>query len=120
MFLSLIGVIIFLFLLLLISFYHTSLWNYDWLSLNCVNPRCWVSTFECGFCSGRSNESYFSYTYFILLVFFVVFDLEISLLLNLPYEFCLYKNVFYFLLFLFALCVGYGAEVYSGYVRWGY
>ncbi|PWS21451.1 hypothetical protein DKP78_23505, partial [Enterococcus faecium] len=54
--------------------------------------RSWLSCFECGFLSGRIVECYFSYTYFILLVFFVVFDLEVSLLLNIPFGFCYVKG----------------------------
>lgn len=79
-----------------------------------------MSTFECGFLSQRLVENYFSYTYFILLVFFVIFDLEISLLLNMPLQGLLFKNLSYYLFFLFLLSVGFGVEVNKGYVEWGY
>lgn len=82
--------------------------------------RSWVSSFECGFVSQRVSENYFSYTYFVLLVFFVVFDLEISLLLNVPIQGVLYKNLPFYLLFLLLLRVGFRVEVNKGYVDWGY
>lgn len=68
----------------------------------------------------RLVENYFRFTYFLLLVFFVVFDLEISLLLNMPLQGLMFKNLSYYFLFLFFLCLGFGAEVNKGYVEWGY
>lgn len=76
--------------------------------------------FECGFISQGVVENYFSYTYFFLLVFFVIFDLEISLLLKMPFQGLLFKNFPYYLFFLFILAVGFGVEVSRGYVNWGY
>jgi len=67
--------------------------------------------------SQRVIENYFSYTYFILLVFFVVFDLEVSLLLKMPLQGVLYKKFFGYLMFLFLLGVGFFVEVRRGYVR---
>lgn len=82
--------------------------------------RSWLSRFECGFSPGHRVGCYFSYTYFILLVFFVVFDLEVSLLLNMPFVFCFSKSCLYYLAFLIVLGVGYGLELYKGYIRWSY
>ena len=82
--------------------------------------RSWGSSFECGFLAQRLVENYFSYTYFVLLVFFVVFDLEISLLLKMPLQRFLFKNLLYYLLFLLLLVVGFGAEICKGYVDWAY
>ena len=73
--------------------------------------------FECGFLSQRLVENSFRYTYFILLVFFVVFDLEISLLLNMPLQGLLFKNLSYYLFFLLLLRVGFSFEVRKGYVE---
>ena len=82
--------------------------------------RSWVSPFECGFLSHVIVEKYFSYTYFVLLVFFVVFDLEISLLLKIPFQGVLYKNFFPYLFFLVLLSLGFGVEIHKGYVGWVY
>lgn len=82
--------------------------------------RSWVRSFECGFVSQRLVEKYFSSTCFILLVFFVVFDLEVSLLLNLPFQGELFKKLLFYLFFLFLLSVGFSLEIKKGYVCWGY
>jgi NADH:ubiquinone oxidoreductase subunit 3 (subunit A) len=79
-----------------------------------------VRRFECGFLSQRLVEKYFSYTYFVLLVFFVIFDLEVSLLLNMPLQGMLYKNLSYYLFFLILLSVGFFVEINKGYVEWSY
>nr|QGL09331.1 NADH dehydrogenase subunit 3 [Clinostomum complanatum]UYP50948.1 NADH dehydrogenase subunit 3 [Clinostomum complanatum] len=103
-------------IILLIVVYHWFGWNVSFVSSD-IN-RLWVSSFECGFLGSSLVENVFSYTYFILLVFFVVFDLEISLLLNLPYQGVLFKNFIYYYFFIFLLCVGYSFEVSKGYVDW--
>nr|YP_009169740.1 NADH dehydrogenase subunit 3 [Metorchis orientalis]ALD61614.1 NADH dehydrogenase subunit 3 [Metorchis orientalis] len=105
-------------LLSLILFFHGFFWNSGCGFVN--GFRSWVSGYECGFLSQGVVESYFSYTYFFLLVFFVIFDLEISLLLNMPFEGLLFKNFPYYIFFLFILTVGFGVEVNKGYVGWGY
>lgn len=77
----------------------------------------WSSPYECGFSSKSLRFNFFSFTYFSLLVFFVIFDLEISLLLKLPEQGLLFKNFFYYFLFLIILSVGFLIEVFFGYVR---
>nr|AAC39079.1 NADH dehydrogenase subunit 3 [Campula oblonga] len=109
---------LFLVVFLLVFVFRTFLWSSEWASLSGL--RSWVSSFECGFLSQRLVEDYFSYTYFILLVFFVVFDLEISLLLNMPLQGVLFKNLGYYLFFLLLLSLGFSVEVSKGYVEWGY
>nr|AAC39077.1 NADH dehydrogenase subunit 3 [Synthesium tursionis] len=108
---GLFGIVFFLVLV-----FHAFLWNSEWSGL--PGLRSWVSSFECGFLAQRLVENYFSYTYFILLVFFVIFDLEISLLLNMPLQGVLFKNLGCYLFFLFLLSVGFSAEVSNGYFEW--
>nr|YP_008994161.1 NADH dehydrogenase subunit 3 [Metagonimus yokogawai]AGN12763.1 NADH dehydrogenase subunit 3 [Metagonimus yokogawai] len=110
--------LLFLLVFLLVVAFHLWSWDSGWSSMSGL--RSWVGSFECGFLSQRIAESYFSQTYFILLVFFVVFDLEVSLLLNMPLQGLLFKNFPYYLLFLFLLSLGFGAEINKGYVDWGY
>lgn len=102
----------------LVGIFHLFVWNFRFEELGRV--RSWGSSFECGFLAQRLVENYFRYSYFILLVFFVVFDLEVSLLLNMPLQGALFKNLLYYLFFLFLLVVGYGVEINKGYVEWGY
>nr|UFQ88451.1 NADH dehydrogenase subunit 3 [Rhabdotobothrium anterophallum] len=80
----------------------------------------WSSPYECGFASSSLSFNCFSFTYFSLLVFFVVFDLEISLLLNLPEQGLLFNNFLYYFSFLLLLAAGFLTEIALGYVRWGY
>nr|QJP05782.1 NADH dehydrogenase subunit 3 [Clonorchis sinensis] len=110
--------VVFAVLFFLIVGFHIFSWNSGWGFVGGL--RSWVSGFECGFISQGAVENYFSYTYFFLLVFFVIFDLEISLLLNMPFQGLLFKNFPYYLFFLFILAVGFGVEVSRGYVNWGY
>nr|AAC39076.1 NADH dehydrogenase subunit 3 [Brachycladium atlanticum] len=107
---------LFLVVFFLVSVFHAFFWNSEWFSLSGL--RSWVGSFECGFLSQRLVEDYFSYTYFILLVFFVVFDLEVSLLLNMPLQGVLFKNLGYYLFFLLLLSLGFSFEVSNGYVEW--
>lgn len=104
---------IFFLLFLLVSFFHLFFWRF--VKFAGGGLRSWVSPFECGFLSHSVTEKYFSYTYFVLLVFFVIFDLEISLLLNIPFQGVLYKNFFCYGLFLILLSIGFGVEVHKGY-----
>nr|ALD62345.1 NADH dehydrogenase subunit 3 [Echinostoma hortense] len=112
----LLGPFFFLFFLILVV--HLFIWNIDTGVFS--GERSWVSSFECGFVSQRAVESYFSHTYFVLLVFFVVFDLEASLLLNMPFQGIMFKNLMYYLFFLCLLALGFWVEVSRGYVRWSY
>lgn len=80
----------------------------------------WSSAYECGFSSNSLRFNVFSFTYFSLMVFFVIFDLEISLLLNMPEQGLMFSKFWYYYGFLFILFVGFIIEVFMGYVRWGY
>nr|AUC63454.1 NADH dehydrogenase subunit 3 [Diplostomum pseudospathaceum] len=102
----------------LVLFYHLYNWNFGSSSLD--SGRVWISPFECGFLGNVLVENVFSYTYFVLLVFFVIFDLEISLLINIPYEGQLFKNFSFYYFFVFILVLGYTLEVSKGYVSWNY
>nr|NP_066236.2 NADH dehydrogenase subunit 3 [Taenia crassiceps]AAG13176.2 NADH dehydrogenase subunit 3 [Taenia crassiceps] len=108
-------VLVFLVLFVVIYFFSSSLLN----SMFIANFS-WGSSYECGFFSSVLNLNCFSYTYFFLLVLFVIFDLEISLLLNMPTQGLLFSNFFYYYLFLFMLFIGFFIELMSGYVRWSY
>nr|UFQ88967.1 NADH dehydrogenase subunit 3 [Rhinebothrium sp. MZUSP 8030]UFQ88979.1 NADH dehydrogenase subunit 3 [Rhinebothrium sp. MZUSP 8031]UFQ88991.1 NADH dehydrogenase subunit 3 [Rhinebothrium sp. MZUSP 8032] len=109
------GFLVFFALFFIISFFSSGLFN----KVNRV-VSSWSSPYECGFASSSLSFNCFSFTYFSLLVFFVVFDLEISLLLNLPEQGLLFNNFFYYFCFLLILSIGFLGEIALGYVRWGY
>nr|AVN67104.1 NADH dehydrogenase subunit 3 [Dipylidium caninum]UKT60701.1 NADH dehydrogenase subunit 3 [Dipylidium caninum] len=102
-------------LFFVVYFFTCSLFNDNALVL-----ISWASSYECGFVSNSLGFNNFSFTYFSLLVFFVIFDLEISLLLNMPEQGLLFYNFIYYYIFLFMLVVSFLAEVMFGYVRWGF
>nr|YP_009256945.1 NADH dehydrogenase subunit 3 [Schyzocotyle acheilognathi]ANF28207.1 NADH dehydrogenase subunit 3 [Schyzocotyle acheilognathi] len=113
--LVLFGGLVFVALLFMIVFFTSGYFNKIGLVVS-----SWSSPYECGFCSNSLSFDCFSFTYFSLLVFFVVFDLEISLLLNLPEQGLLHDNFIYYFCFLIILVFGFLAEIGFGYVRWGY
>nr|AET11727.1 NADH dehydrogenase subunit 3 [Khawia saurogobii] len=80
----------------------------------------WASPYECGFIPASSSFDSFSFTYFTLLIFFVVFDLEISLLLTMPEQAAIWGGFYSYIIFLFLLAGGFFIEAVAGYVRWGY
>nr|YP_009330669.1 NADH dehydrogenase subunit 3 [Cloacotaenia megalops]AOG66052.1 NADH dehydrogenase subunit 3 [Cloacotaenia megalops] len=99
------GILIFCLLILVIGFFVSSIFNKsDGLSIS------WASPYECGFCSNSLSLNYFSFSYFSLLVYFVIFDLEISLLLNMPEQGVLFLNFGYYYFFLFILTIGFVGE----------
>nr|BBJ70609.1 NADH dehydrogenase subunit 3 [Benedenia seriolae]BBJ70621.1 NADH dehydrogenase subunit 3 [Benedenia seriolae]BBJ70633.1 NADH dehydrogenase subunit 3 [Benedenia seriolae]BBJ70645.1 NADH dehydrogenase subunit 3 [Benedenia seriolae]BBJ70657.1 NADH dehydrogenase subunit 3 [Benedenia seriolae] len=102
-------------ILLIIYFYHLLFFN---VSSYYHNQLVWSSSFECGFSGHCININNFSVSFFVLLVFFVVFDLEISLLLNLPLQPCLFKNFFFYLFFIILISIGYLLEIGKGFVNW--
>nr|UFQ89087.1 NADH dehydrogenase subunit 3 [Caulobothrium sp. MZUSP 7990] len=106
---------VFFCLFALICFFTSGLFNKSDIVVS-----AWSSPYECGFCSNSLSFNCFSFTYFSLLVFFVVFDLEISLLLNLPEQGVLFNNFIYYFSFLLILVFGFISEILMGYVRWGY
>lgn len=107
--------LVFVVLLCIICFFTSSLFKKGGRVVS-----SWSSPYECGFCSKSLSFDCFSFTYFSLLVFFVVFDLEISLLLKLPEQGLLYNKFVYYFLFLIILVFGFLFEIMFGYVRWGY
>nr|BDI27940.1 NADH dehydrogenase subunit 3 [Cylindrotaenia sp. MN-2022] len=109
------GVLVFFLLFLIIGFFCSGIFNKDF----CCSLS-WASPYECGFCSNSVSLDCFSFTYFSLLVYFVIFDLEISLLLNMPEQGLLFMNFLYYYLFLVILSVSFLVELFLGYVRWGY
>jgi NADH-ubiquinone oxidoreductase chain 3 len=78
------------------------------------------SPFECGFDPQKKSRLPFSLRFFLLLLFFLVFDIEVILLLELP---LLFNNFFFkmFLVvlgFLWVFCVGFFEEWRSGALKW--
>nr|YP_010939810.1 NADH dehydrogenase subunit 3 [Megalobenedenia derzhavini]WLG31373.1 NADH dehydrogenase subunit 3 [Megalobenedenia derzhavini] len=99
----------------LVLFYNHYYFNFN---KKYLNRKAWSSSFECGFIGHSVSINNFSVSFFILLIFFVVFDLEISLLLNMPTHINLYKSFFFYVCFIVLVCAGYITEVLKGFVNW--
>nr|AFE02900.1 NADH dehyrdogenase subunit 3 [Schistosoma incognitum] len=78
----------------------------------------WFSSFECGFLGQGFSENFFSFAYVNLLVLFVVFDLEVSLLLNVIYDGVWFYTFWCYFFFLLLVTIGYIGEVILGYTSW--
>lgn len=109
------GILIFFVLICVIGVFCLSVFK-----KKLVVDGSWRRPYECGFSSDSLRFNCFRFTYFSLLVFFVIFDLEISLLLNMPEQLELFSKFVYYKLFLFVLVFSFIFEVIIGYVRWGY
>nr|AWW03119.1 NADH dehydrogenase subunit 3 [Cichlidogyrus halli] len=100
----------------LIAFYQSSF--FSGISSSGYSVNVWASSFECGFIGHLVKINNFGVGFFIMLVFFVLFDLEISLLLNAAFQYEFSGNLFYYSFFVMLLSVGFFFEVCFGYVGW--
>nr|ADU04576.1 NADH dehydrogenase subunit 3 [Schistosoma turkestanicum] len=118
MFSTLVVFIMLVVLGLIIYMYMLGYWgiNYSVSIGNSLNT--WFSSFECGFINHGCSENFFSFSYLSLLVLFVIFDLEVSLLLNVSFDGVWFNSYFCYLLFILLLVGGYIIEVLLGYVSW--
>nr|WRY69014.1 NADH dehydrogenase subunit 3 [Cichlidogyrus cirratus] len=100
----------------IIAFYQSNFFS----SLGKANysVNVWCSSFECGFIGHSIKINNFGVGFFLILVFFVLFDLEISLLLNSAFQNEFYSNGLYYALFVVLLGLGFFMEVCFGYVGW--
>lgn len=76
-----------------------------------------VSSYECGFDINSKTRTTFSYRFFLISILFLIFDVEIALILPVPY-FTFGGGSLYFLLFLFILVAGLLFEYFSGILKW--
>nr|YP_010316554.1 NADH dehydrogenase subunit 3 [Leucauge wulingensis]ULD67697.1 NADH dehydrogenase subunit 3 [Leucauge wulingensis] len=72
------------------------------------------SVYECGFEINSGTRSVFSYRFFLISVLFLIFDVEIVLMLPTP---LMYSSMF-FLLFVMILIMGLIYEFYCGSLEW--
>nr|YP_011013896.1 NADH dehydrogenase subunit 3 [Arthurdendyus triangulatus]WPY71419.1 NADH dehydrogenase subunit 3 [Arthurdendyus triangulatus] len=113
-YLNLIFFIIFILLFLIV------LWVY-WLDLLGFGGfREAISAYECGFDSKDLSRLPFSLRFFLIIIFFIILDVEVCLLLQLPYEMdnFYYGNRIWFWLFLVILLVGVLEELRLGLLSW--
>lgn len=82
--------------------------------------REFVSRYECGFDSKDLSRMPFSLRFFFVVILFIILDVEVCLLLQLPYDYFLglVGRRKRFFLFIFVLLVGLLVEVLVGLLNW--
>nr|QNV12123.1 NADH dehydrogenase subunit 3 [Amaurobius fenestralis] len=76
------------------------------------------SSYECGFDPMSVTRMSFSYRFFLISILFIIFDVEISLMLSLPYLVESSISMFIFIMFLLILIIGLLYEYYCGSLNW--
>lgn len=84
------------------------------MSFKKLNDTETISAYECGFDGGSSSRIIFSYRFFLISILFLVFDVEIVLLI--PFTF--YIKGFYEIIFILILMVGLIYELIYGSLEW--
>nr|YP_009711071.1 NADH dehydrogenase subunit 3 [Bipalium kewense]QGI24381.1 NADH dehydrogenase subunit 3 [Bipalium kewense] len=114
---ALLLVFFFFFVILLVIFVLWIYWS-DQVGLTLFRET--VSCFECGFDSSSKARLPFSLRFFLILIFFLLLDVEICLLLQLPYESSnnFFGNRLSFWIFLFVLLLGILEEFRRGFLEW--
>nr|YP_010954525.1 NADH dehydrogenase subunit 3 [Sphyranura euryceae]WMV02088.1 NADH dehydrogenase subunit 3 [Sphyranura euryceae] len=97
----------------LLSFFYNSSSNSSYFSK-------YVTPYECGFSSFGAQSSNFSMGFLVLLVFFVLLDVEVVLLLNASKMLTLWGSLLYYLSFLFIIFMVFLFEVLYGFVSFKY
>nr|AWN56280.1 NADH dehydrogenase subunit 3 [Goeldia sp. DPP-2018] len=77
-----------------------------------------MTMYECGFNSMMGVRIPFSYRFFLISILFVIFDVEVSLLLPIPYMKLVEMSMWVFLLFVLILIIGLLYEYYYGSLEW--
>lgn len=114
--------IVFLKILLILGvlFFAIFFWVFSISRKNFIYVREKSRPFECGFDPKSKARIPFSLRFFIIIIIFLIFDVEISLLLQVPFEFGekYFGNRLIFLLFLWILIAGTMEEWRRGVLNW--
>lgn len=77
-----------------------------------------VRSYECGFDPGRFTRYSFSYRFFLISILFIIFDVEITLILPIPFLIERELRIWIFSLFLIILIIGLIYEYMCGSLDW--
>lgn len=77
-----------------------------------------VSSYECGFNSRVSSRLKFSYRFFLISILFIIFDVEIALLLPVPFVSGRIIILWLFIIFIWILVCGLLYEYIWGSLDW--
>nr|YP_026097.1 NADH dehydrogenase subunit 3 [Habronattus oregonensis]AAT02496.1 NADH dehydrogenase subunit 3 [Habronattus oregonensis] len=77
-----------------------------------------VSSYECGFEPNSYTRMFFSYRFFLISILFIIFDVEISLMLPVPFLMENEIGLWIFIMFLMVLILGLLYEYWCGSLDW--
>lgn len=77
-----------------------------------------IRSYECGFEPNSYTRIFFSYRFFLISILFIIFDVEISLILPVPFLMEREIGFWIFILFLIILIVGLMYEYICGSLDW--
>lgn len=77
-----------------------------------------ISSYECGFEPKSLTRLAFSYRFFLISILFLIFDVEIALILPIPYLINRIRGIWLFLIFILVLVAGLLYEYYCGSLEW--
>nr|YP_009349344.1 NADH dehydrogenase subunit 3 [Agelena silvatica]APZ84004.1 NADH dehydrogenase subunit 3 [Agelena silvatica] len=77
-----------------------------------------MSPYECGFDPSSFTRMVFSYRFFLISILFIIFDVEISLMLPIPFLLMSVMGVWVFIMFVGVLILGLLYEYNYGSLEW--
>nr|AIW06163.1 NADH dehydrogenase subunit 3 [Araneae sp. MT-2014] len=77
-----------------------------------------ISVYECGFDPKSLTRMTFSYRFFLISILFIIFDVEIVLMLPVPFLLISLLGLWVFLFFILILIIGLLYEYYCGSLDW--
>lgn len=77
-----------------------------------------IRSYECGFEPGSYTRIFFSYRFFLISILFIIFDVEISLMLPVPFLIVRELGLWIFIIFLIILILGLMYEYICGSLDW--
>lgn len=77
-----------------------------------------IRSYECGFDCISSTRLSFSYRFFLISILFIIFDVEISLIVPIPFIIMNSVGIILFFIFIFVLIIGLFYEYYYGSLDW--
>lgn len=77
-----------------------------------------ISSYECGFEPNSYTRLSFSYRFFLISILFIIFDVEISLILPIPFLIGREIGLWIFIVFLLVLALGLVYEYICGSLDW--
>lgn len=111
--------IIFLYTLILVFFLTIIIYIlFIFLLYRVENKAETIRVYECGFDPNSVTRIRFSYRFYLISILFIIFDVEISLILPVPFLNEIEIGMIIFIIFIIVLIIGLLYEYYCGSLNW--